>query len=498
MKLHRPLLQILTAIASLIALPSVHATSGTSALFLLDTRNYTDSGDSTVHTDKRAYLVADNVPGSLRQAIDNAAAGETVDFDAGLSSGTIMLGGTRLSIDTDLTIEGPPGGITVNGNNASGVFHISGSSSVVQLDSLTIRSGRAFGGFPANSGAGIFSDGATVTLTNCIVTGNSALSAQGGGIYNETGGVLNIVRSTLSENRAFSGGGIRNFGTVNLTNSTLSGNTATSSAGGGISNLGAVDMNHSTLADNTALSSGGGIFTSETGTLNINNTIVAGNVATTDVNVSGPVPTGSNNLTTGDPLLAPLGDYGGPAETMPPLPGSPAIEGAVLLGTTPLTDQRGNPRPSGPLPDLGAVEAGSLLLGMLADSDNDDIPDVMEGPDGPYPYLTVGIDDSLVDTDGDGSTDAEEIANMTDPNDASDSFRVLGFALAPGFDPLSNPLVSITFSSFPGLDYEAETDNALGTFEPVSGSLLTADDFTETVELLLEPGTKSFGRVGRR
>ena len=78
----------------------------------------------------------------------------------------------------------------------------------------------------------------------------------------------------------------------------------------------------------------------------------------------------------------------------------------------------------------------------------------------------------VVDTDGDGSTDAEEIANMTDLNDAGDYFRVLGFALAAGFDPLTNPMVSITFSSFPGLAYEAETDNALGTFEPVPGSLL--------------------------
>ncbi len=59
--------------------------SADSAPFLLDTRNYRESAASTVHTDKRTYLEADTVPGSLRQAIANAAAGETVDFDAGLA-----------------------------------------------------------------------------------------------------------------------------------------------------------------------------------------------------------------------------------------------------------------------------------------------------------------------------------------------------------------------------------------------------------------------------
>lgn len=38
---------------------------------------------------------------------------------------------------------------------------------------------------------------------------------------------------------------------------------------------------------------------------------------------------------TGDPLLAPLGDYGGPTLTMPPLPGSPAIDASPAAATAP-------------------------------------------------------------------------------------------------------------------------------------------------------------------
>src|SRR4030095_6408986 len=61
------------------------------------------------------------------------------------------------------------------------------------------------------------------------------------------------------------------------------------------------------------------------------------------------------NLTSGDPLLAPLGDYGGPTPTRPPLPGSPAIDAATNgMGFT--IDQRGLPRVNGFNVDLGAVE----------------------------------------------------------------------------------------------------------------------------------------------
>jgi len=53
-------------------------------------------------------------------------------------------------------------------------------------------------------------------------------------------------------------------------------------------------------------------------------------------------------------LLAPLGNYGGRTQTMPPLPGSPAIDAAVSTGLT--FDQSGFTRPLGLGPDIGAVE----------------------------------------------------------------------------------------------------------------------------------------------
>jgi hypothetical protein len=61
----------------------------------------------------------------------------------------------------------------------------------------------------------------------------------------------------------------------------------------------------------------------------------------------------STNSLTGDPLLGPLMDNGGPTKTMAPGAGSPAIG----KGTScPATDQRGNARKE-PC-TLGAYEAG--------------------------------------------------------------------------------------------------------------------------------------------
>ena len=81
-----------------------------------------------------------------------------------------------------------------------------------------------------------------------------------------------------------------------------------------------MSLTNCTISNNNAALGGGGIYT-EDATLNMNNTIVAGNTQTILSDLSGS-PTGSNNLIGGDPVLAPLGNYGGPTQTMPELPGS--------------------------------------------------------------------------------------------------------------------------------------------------------------------------------
>ena len=101
-------------------------------------------------------------------------------------------------------------------------------------------------------------------------------------------GTLNIIDSTISGNTASEGGGLyTRYGTTTVSNSTISGNTATSE-GGGIraplrSNSAELFVNHSTIINNTAVQdTGGGISLNvdndaSGGKASISHSIIAGN-----------------------------------------------------------------------------------------------------------------------------------------------------------------------------------------------------------------------------
>ena len=102
--------------------------------------------------------------------------------------------------------------------------------------------------------------------------------------------------------------------------------------------------------------------------------------------------------------------------------------------------------------------------------------------------MTVGVDDSAVDSDGDGSPDGHELRNMSDPTDPSSFFQILSLAKAPGHTP-AFPLVEVTLNTFPGLDYAL-----IGGFQPdgfffsLQGSNFTATDYTSTQTALFGLG----------
>ena len=208
--------------------------------------------------------------------------------------------------------------------------------------------------FPAGTGGGIVSYG-TLTITNSTVSGNDAYIT-GGGIAG--GGGVTIISSTISGNRANGqhdgqpwghGGGIS--GNVSVSNTTLSGNSANLSAGG-IEGSGTI-MN-STISGNGT----GGI--SATGTLEIGNTVLragtsgpnisnhGGTIISHGYNVcsdnGGGFLNGPGDEINTDPLLGPLQDNGGPTFTHALSPGSPAIDsGDPNFTPPPLYDQRGSP-----------------------------------------------------------------------------------------------------------------------------------------------------------
>jgi CSLREA domain-containing protein len=229
---------------------------------------------------------------TLRDAIAFANPGATITFSV---TGTIFLARGELLIDKDLTIDG--GGapqLRVDAASASREFEIA-AGATVSLSALTMQDGRVpdptapFGGGVRNFG--------TLTLTNTVVTHNGT-SGEGGGIHN-TGGVLTIVGSTVSENSSGNGGGIMNEnGAVSITNSTVSGNFA--GVGGGIQNAGSMTIINSTIAGNSVGSQGGqGSGIANTGLrTTLINTIVANDPA--GGNCSGPITTdGGYNIEDG-------------------------------------------------------------------------------------------------------------------------------------------------------------------------------------------------------
>ena len=71
-----------------------------------------------------------------------------------------------------------------------------------------------------------------------------------------------------------------------------------------------------------------------------------------------------------DPGLGALGNYGGPTETIPLLPGSPAIDAGsnALVPPGVTTDQRGLPRIVNGVVDIGAFESQGFTLTAVAGS----------------------------------------------------------------------------------------------------------------------------------
>jgi hypothetical protein len=288
----------------------------------------------------------DSGPGSLRQALAIANNGDTIDATG--VSGAIILTSGELLVDESVTINGAGADVlAVDGNTVSRVFRIVFLGESVAISGFTIRNGHA-----GTAGGGIDNENnATLTITNCTISGNVA--GLGGGTFNN--GMLTITTTTISGNFSSNGRAAYNSGggTLTITNSTVSGNSA--SEGGGIFNIAAFAITNSTFSGNSA-QLGGGIFSTET--VEIGNTILnAGKSGANIVNSGGTVTSHGYNLSSDDgcgfligpgdqvntnPLLGPLQDNGGPTFTHALLPGSPAIDaGDPNFTPPPFYDQRG-------------------------------------------------------------------------------------------------------------------------------------------------------------
>ncbi len=227
--------------------------------------------------------LADSGPGSLREAVNIIAPDGLITFDRTLAGGTIALTSGQLMVERNMTIDGSgAAGLTVSGNNTSRVLQIA-AGTTVSLNNLTISDGVG-----APQGGGILNYGVLnldfVTVTNNTESSTGAASFElgGGGIYNGDGATLNLTNSSVSNNSTLGqpGGGIYGFfnSSINLTNSTVSGNVAGDVAGG-LRTLGNVTIVNSTISGNVSTAWHGGAMFSTDGTITVLNSTITGNTA---------------------------------------------------------------------------------------------------------------------------------------------------------------------------------------------------------------------------
>ena len=387
---------------------------------------------------------------TLRAAVQeaNALAGtDTINVPSGTY--TLTIAGTNenaaatgdLDLTDGVTIVGAGAGSTIiDGNGADRIFETVGTLTA-SISDLTITNGTAY----VNASA-VYLGANTTTTLDSVVVGNSqhAPAVRNDGTLNlndsrVTGNTSDLngaglfasgpatVTNTLIDNNSTSvnGGGIYAGGAgggLNLTNVTLSGNSA--SVGGGIYNEISTSLVNVTITNNSATQSGG--LQAASGQTSVLNTIIAGNIggnpdANGNVNsqgyniietVGGSTGWIGSDRTGVDPQLQALADNGGPTPTHALIAGSEAIDNGTASGA-PATDQRGVTRDASP--DIGAYEFAVANSAPTADAG------------GPYTITEGGG----LTPDGSGSSDPD-----TDPLTYSwDLDNDLAYGDATGVSP---------------------------------------------------------------
>jgi CSLREA domain-containing protein len=230
---------------------------------------------------------------TLREALAAAQDGDRVTFKGNLS-GTIALMAGELSIDEDVSVVGPGADvITVNGQNASRVFHVGPAA-------------------PASA-----------TISGLTITGGNEPGSVGGGIRVGAGSTLAVAGSEVIDNAAIRGAGIHSAGTLAVVGTTIASNDATS-GGGGIYSNGHVAVNGSTISGNTSGGAGGAIYAEcnqggfcgiivsmRSSTITLNNAVLTGGLYlfSNDATVRNTIIAG--NQTQGDPLAPGANCLGG-------------------------------------------------------------------------------------------------------------------------------------------------------------------------------------------
>ena len=351
-----------------------------------------DAGEASNCTIQSSTTTGTDSNCSLRDALlaaANAGTASNIYFDSTRvflaantpAQNTITVTGNSLTIPSNTAIIGATTGsgaqlanlVTVSGGGSSSnfsIFTVANGVSGAAIANLVIANGYI------NSQGGAIDTAGSLSVSGCTFAnnyagGNQTGGGNGGGAIFVDSGALTISNSTFTNNVSSPGGAIALFsGALTIRQSTFTGNsTQDGKAGSAIFvNSGTLAISNSTVSGNSAPGNGYAIFSNAT--LSLANTIVAGNSGG-DCPTSGATPCSANG-TNGNLIgvssinLAPLGNYGGPTQTMIPLPGSPAICAALVaqISSGITTDQRGETNTNAGYPGYSSgaacVDAGAV------------------------------------------------------------------------------------------------------------------------------------------
>jgi hypothetical protein len=290
---------------------------------------------------------------SLREAVHQASLNfgtDTITFAPNVF-GTLALGGSYIEIkNQNVNIVGYPNlsaeTLIVSGGNTNNIFYI--HNATVNISGMTLANGNS-GGY---GGAIQTGSNSHLWLDKVILRNNFSEAA--GAIFLSEGATGRITNSTISSNSAnvVSGIWVTGNATLDMANTTVSGGIDVDgiSGRGAVFVTGTAKIRNSTIAYNRTSGGAGAGISVIGGNLNIGNTIVSNNIATSSPDMdyfSGAItsvggnlignpqgfPAGTFNQTndqTGvDPLLGLLADNGGNVPTHSLLPGSPAINTSI-------------------------------------------------------------------------------------------------------------------------------------------------------------------------
>ena len=225
------------------------------------------SGDEAALTLQPLVSAASDA--DLRTAASFDGANIQLANDIKMSNSTLVIGeGKTVTINLN--------GKTLDRGLTSRDFDHGGQVITVRKGgTLNLSNGTLTGGYGGNGG-GIANEEGTATLTDVTITGCTG-DQRGGGISNKgtltmTGGSLtnntsNDIKASSSDQTA--GGGLFNFkgATATLKGVTITGNKNKTYGGGGICNFGTLNIDSCTITGNTAGANGGAIW--QEGTLNL-------------------------------------------------------------------------------------------------------------------------------------------------------------------------------------------------------------------------------------